>query len=133
MYYLIYIIYLVASTAFSTGFVFWYWPYYAPKGDVDGDGESKEDGDQPIWSNDNDFGGFSKRDLYSKKGKFGTFKAEILEYKDGKNGDITMDIYTNTILVKLKQYIHTNRVKKMQAKDTNGGMHDYFRVLKAVY
>ena len=96
--------------SFSTGFVFWYWPYYAPNNNDQT--KQKED-------NRNDFGGYSVSDLYIKQGKYDNFKDEILEYSDGKNGDITMEIYKNKILLKAQEFMETKRVKNIKAKQTD--------------
>eukprot|EP01084_Bolivina_argentea_P193168 331447_1 len=51
----------ISSVAFSTGFVFWYWPYY--KNISDEKLKKKQS-----WSAlENDFGGYSIRDLFVKK------------------------------------------------------------------
>eukprot|EP01084_Bolivina_argentea_P314086 544016_1 len=94
--------------AFSTGFVFWYWPYYAPTND--------EEKSMPVLGNDNDFSGYTKADLYIKCGNYDNFKDEILCYSDGINGIITMKLYQETILLKTMQFIKTNRAKSIKAK-----------------
>ncbi len=94
--------------SFSCGFVFWYWPHYA----------NKQGDDGIMFANDDDFGGFSTTELYIKKGTYDNFKSEILEYCDGKNGNISMNMYKDKIVLKGNEFIGTKKVKKIKAKDT---------------
>eukprot|EP01084_Bolivina_argentea_P261840 442645_1 len=98
----------VWTTAFSTGFIFFYWPRYDP--------DSKEyafvDKDI-IDSNGNasriiNYGGYSAADLYVKQGKHMNLKEEIFDYGED---EITMEEYQIASL-KADKYSDTEHVKR---------------------
>eukprot|EP01084_Bolivina_argentea_P248781 416225_1 len=93
------------NMVFSVGFTFWYWPYYA-----------KDNNIEYTLTNYNDFGGYSIRDLYIKKGIYDNFKSEILQYSNGINGKFTIQMYNNDIWLKSNQYISTDIVQNIKAE-----------------
>eukprot|EP01084_Bolivina_argentea_P203120 346963_1 len=111
------------NMAFSTGFVFWYWKYYAQKENV-----QMKQNDKPIYGNDNDFGGYSISDLYIKQGKHDNFKAEILQYSDNKNGNFSIEIYNNRIMFKTLQYMNTSKVKNIKPKKPHQNAMRYYGI-----
>ena len=60
----------VTARCFSTGFLFWYWPYY---GTEEAENIKQRDAYEGV-----DFGGFSIRETFVKP-YFGSFKEEVLE------------------------------------------------------
>eukprot|EP01083_Nonionella_stella_P031374 85915_1 len=96
----------VTAASFSTGFIFYYWPYY----------ESFDETEQIENENNiNDHGGYAVRQLYIKTPKHNeSFKEEILYYSNDKD-DIASpqpntDIY-QAVYAKAMRYMNTKEVK----------------------
>ena len=83
------------SRGFSTGITWWYWPYFALKGD----GERTDT--------------FTETAMYIPSGKHSNFKEEILEYRT-----MTSRAYRN-LEIKVQRYmVDSTRVKEMKAHPT---------------
>ena len=90
------------SRGFSTGIRWWYWPYFAPKGD---DEEKRKDS-------------FTESAMYIPSGKHSNFKEEILGYR-------TMTRRAYGIMEdKVREYMNnSDRVKKMKARPKGWSRH----------
>ena len=94
--------------SFSTGFVFWYWPYYDPSNAGNVEKEEKI----PIeYGNDRDFDGHSIAELFIGSGTRDNLKDEMLEYPD-----LTMSVYKERVLLKAERYFSTDHAKKTKSK-----------------
>eukprot|EP01084_Bolivina_argentea_P113052 201577_1 len=82
----------IASTAFSTGFVFWYWPYYKSINDNE---IRKHQG----WFGANNFGGFGVEELFVNK-LYDSVKEEVLNSKL-----ITVTQFNQQVIVKGNAYL----------------------------
>eukprot|EP01084_Bolivina_argentea_P222838 377145_1 len=97
--------------AFSTGFSFFYWSHFGAK-----DEERRIE----IEENRNDYGGYSQVELFIEKGKYLSLKEEILSNNDNEVG---IKEY-NSIIIKTKQYMETERVKEMKCDFDEDGWDD---------
>eukprot|EP01084_Bolivina_argentea_P214984 364944_1 len=98
----------VSASSFSTGLIFYYWPYY----------QTLTDNTEYIENenNINDHGGYPVSELYVAP-KYTTFKNEILSWYDEKKQQnyIFLSALNETILKKATKYIDAKRTKKMSA------------------
>ena len=90
------------SAEFSTGFCFFYWPYWADKGQEAG-----------LWNpnNRNDFGGFEPKALFIAAPKFADLKSEILSNKRNEVGIAEFE----KALFKARRMSATKRAKALKA------------------
>eukprot|EP01084_Bolivina_argentea_P106857 191114_1 len=91
----------VASAAFSTGFVFWYWKYYK-------DTDDNTIRQRQVWSEQNDFGGFGVRELFVTQ-KFYSLKAEILNSRF-----IGIKQFKEKVIRKGDEYFITEKCKNIK-------------------
>eukprot|EP01084_Bolivina_argentea_P276813 472405_1 len=94
----------VASAAFSTGFVFWYWKYYEH---VD-DNQIRQEQE---WWVPNDFGGYGVRELFVTE-KFQSLKQEVLNSKF-----ISISFFNEKVIAKGDEYYKTKKCKNMKCVD----------------
>eukprot|EP01084_Bolivina_argentea_P034317 63511_1 len=102
--------YKLNSISFSAGFVFWYWPYYGKD-----ENQTSIQSNLVTWMNADDFGGYTRQELYIARGKYADFKSEILGYETNAIVHVTMDQY-NEMLGSAEQYMETTYCKKILAR-----------------
>eukprot|EP01084_Bolivina_argentea_P101471 181914_1 len=105
---------IVSSIQFSTGFIFWYWPFYR-----DLDEETAANIKSKQWErNKNDFGGYSLCELYVKK-CFDSLKQETLATEF-----ITNKQFIENVVNKGDEYHTSEKVKKIKINlKNNDPMH----------
>ena len=104
--------------SFGAGFVFWYWPYYSP---------ANSHSDTPVTYNDNDFGGYSVAQLYIEQGRHADLKQEMLAYV-ATNWE---PAYYKDVSLKAEQYMKTDRVRRLKAKEPEPDGMRYYEITKA--
>ena len=95
----------ISSNSFSTGFCFWYHPFYQ---NVDADQQVKAE-QIGSWEQ-NDFGGLSVRDLH--------VSAHFLEALNSAFIDIKM--FNDNVIHKGNQYVQTTKCKRIKCIHKNG-------------
>eukprot|EP01084_Bolivina_argentea_P222840 377148_1 len=101
----------VSSVTWSTGFVFWYWPYYKQlMNDSEELRRYTENMQKTSWLV-NDFSGYSVEQLYVTPNKYTNLQDEILNC-----GFVTINDWNELVVLKCDEYFVTQRVKAMIAE-----------------
>jgi len=97
-----------ASKSFSTGIIFWYWPWYR-------EAENQKDFKEDLFLNENmDFGGHSISDLCVCP-RFASLKEEAIE-----SGEVDIEDFNATVIEKADRYLKARKYKTMRSR------RDYF-------
>eukprot|EP01084_Bolivina_argentea_P159067 277051_1 len=91
---------------FSTGFVLFYWKWYEQH--IDDIEMFKQEQSGALRTNENDFGGYSIRDLFVSK-HYSSLKSEALN-----SGYISICVLNKKVFSKAKQYMNTNKVRNIK-------------------
>eukprot|EP01084_Bolivina_argentea_P202623 346173_1 len=97
----------LSSISFSTGLIFYYWPYYKDISEVKQNNEE--------FYNINDHSGYKICELYTEK-KYNSFKEEILTH-------ININEYNELVILKANQYVNTEKVRHNCANARDDELH----------
>eukprot|EP01084_Bolivina_argentea_P065250 118944_1 len=96
---------------FSTGLIFYYWPYFDPK-------KRHIEEDIDMYFNINDYSGINKDELYIENSKYKDIKEEAIN-----SGYCMLEQFMTKVVLKSKKYIQISAVRNMKAKYQSRAQH----------
>jgi len=101
-----------ASKSFSTGIIFWYWPWHR-------EAENQTQIRRECFYENMDFGGHSISDLCVRP-RFASLKEEAME-----SGEVDIEEFNATVVEKAERYLKTRKCRAMRSRfdDLHFGLH----------